>query len=72
MTAPKRENSVHVRLCDQADAMLDLICEANSKEKTVMAAELLTKILLGEGHALKVAAERFVRAGLRGIERDQA
>ena len=70
MTTPKRENSVHVRLNDEADAMLDLLSEAKSVDKSKLAADLLHRILLGEGHALKMAAVRLSRLGIEGTQRD--
>lgn len=70
MTTVKRENSIHVRVSDEADAVLELICEANRTDKAKHAAELLEKILLGEGHALKVAALRFSRLGTTGSSRE--
>lgn len=70
MTSGKRENSVHVRLSDEADATLDLLRAADGRDKSALAAVLLERVLLGEGHALRVAAERFVRSGLSGSGRD--
>jgi len=67
--ADKRENSTHVRLNDEADAMLELLAEAQRVEKSKLAADLLHRALLGEGHALKVAAQRLARLGLSGSER---
>lgn len=46
---------MHVRLTEQEFAALDLLGRA----------------LLGEGHALMVAAQRFVRAGLLGTVLDE-
>lgn len=66
----KRENSIHVRVCDEADAVLELLCEATGADKSKHAAQLLEKILLGEGHALKVAAMRFARLGTSGSSRE--
>ena len=69
MAVTKRENSIHVRVSDEADAVLELLCEASGVDKSKHAAALLEKMLLGEGHALKVAAMRFARLGTSGIER---
>lgn len=66
----KRENSVHVRLSDEADAMLELLAEAGAKEKAAIASDLLHRALLGEGHALKIAAQRFARSGFSGSTRE--
>lgn len=65
----KRENSVHVRLDDEADAILELLSEAGRIDKAKMAADLLHRMLLGEGHTLKVAAMRLARLGFTGNDR---
>lgn len=71
MTAsPKRENSVHVRLSDEADAALELMCQAGGHDKARLSAQLLEDALLGRCHALKMAATRFARLGLAGTDRD--
>ena len=62
----KRENSTHVRLNDEADAMLELLAEAQRVDKSKLASDLLHRSLLGEGHALKVAALRLSRLGMMG------
>lgn len=64
--ADKREISVHVRLSDEADAMLSLLAESRGVDKGRLAADLLHRMLLGEGHTLRVAAERLFRLGLTG------
>lgn len=66
MAGQKRENSIHVRLSDEADALLELVVEAAGIDKARMAADLLQRALLGEGHALKVAAIKLARLGLTG------
>lgn len=71
MPAPKRQHSVHVRLTEQEFAALDLLATSSGREASVTAAELLGRALLGEGHALMFAAQRFVRAGLLGAGRDE-
>jgi hypothetical protein len=70
MPAAKRENSTHVRLNDEADAMLELLSEAGGVDKAKLAADLLHRVLLGEGHSLKVAAMRLARLGLTGMDRE--
>lgn len=67
MPPPKRERSIHVRLSDEADAMLDLISTAQRRDKAALAADLMERVLLGEAHALKVAAMRLARLGTCGI-----
>ena len=70
MAAVKHEISLHIRLSDEADAMIELLAEANETTKIKIAEDLLHRALLGEGHALKVAALRYSRLGLNGIGKD--
>ena len=70
MAAVKHEISIHIRLSDEADAMIELLAEARETTKIKIAEELLHRALLGEGHALKVAAIRYSRLGLNGIGKD--
>lgn len=67
--ATKHENSTHVRLSDEADAMAQLLAEAKGVEKSRLLGNLLERVLLGEGHALKVAAMRLAKVGFAGIDR---
>ena len=64
--AEKREHSTNVRLCDASDAMLSFLAESKGEDKSKIAADILRRALLGEGHDLKVAAERFLRTGTAG------
>ena len=70
MAAVKHEISFHIRLSDEADALIELLPEANETTKIKIADDLLHRALLGEGHALKVAALRYSRLGLNGTNRD--
>lgn len=70
MAAVKHEISIHIRLSDEADAMIELLAEAKETTKIKIAEDLLHRALLGEGHALKVAAIRYSRLGLNGIGKD--
>lgn len=70
MATTKRENSVHVRLSDEADAALELMSEAQGIDKAKLLAQVCEEGLLGRCHALKVAAERFVRLGTMGRGRE--
>ena len=72
MTGTKREHSTHVRLSEEADAVLELMAQAAVRDKSALAAQLLEEALLGRAHALKVAALRFARPGFGGNERDKA
>jgi len=53
----------------RADAMAQLLAEAKGIDKSRLLGNLLEKTLLGEGHALKVAAMRLARVGIVGIDR---
>ncbi len=66
----KRDNSVHIRLSDEADAVAELLKEVNGVTKVDLLTKLIHKALLGEGHDVKVAAMRFARLGLTGINRE--
>jgi hypothetical protein len=50
--------------------MLELLAESMGQEKSKLASVLLTRTLLGEGHALRVAALRLSRLGMTGSERN--
>ncbi|RPH43245.1 MAG: hypothetical protein EHM87_14375 [Burkholderiales bacterium] len=68
MAAPKPD--LHLRIPEEADAVLELLATAGDKTKTRVAEELLTEALLGKGHALKVAALRYARLGFGGSGRE--
>ena len=70
MAGDKRTNSIHVRLGDEADAVLELMSQAQGREKAAVLAELAEESLLGRGHALRMAALRFARLGLSGANRE--
>ena len=70
MATDKREHSIHVRICDEADAVLELMASAHGRDKSGIAADLLHRALLGEGHAVRMAAVRFARLGIGGSERE--
>lgn len=70
MAAVKHEISIHIRLSDEADAVLELMSEAKEITKIKIVEDLVHRALLGEGHALKVAAIRYSRLGLTGTSKD--
>lgn len=51
--------------------MLELMAQAGTRDKAALLAELAEEALLGRGHALKVAAMRYSRLGIAGIDRDR-
>lgn len=50
--------------------MLAAIADVEEKDNAEMARLILEEALLGRIHTLMVVADRFKRAGLRGISRD--
>lgn len=64
----KRENSVHVKLSDDADKALELlvITQSGGTTKAAIAASLLERGLLGEAHAIRMALARLSRQGSSG------
>lgn len=63
---------VQVRLNDEAYAALALCADAEAKDLGEKARELLTKVLLGEAHAVIQTAERLSRAVTSGRSRQRA
>jgi hypothetical protein len=63
-----RENSVHVKLSDEADKALELLVMVHSDgaAKASIAASLLEKALLGEAHTVRMAVKRLARQGILG------
>lgn len=53
---------VQVRLPDEAYAALKMLADANNQDLGEIARELLTEILLGKAHGVKVMAARLSRA----------
>lgn len=64
MSLPKPD--LHVRVNDDAMALLDALATVRGIAKAELAGELLERTLLGEGHAIRVAAARLVRSGFCG------
>ena len=60
---------VQVRLPEDVYEVLRMISEAQDKDLGEVARELLTKMLMGEGHAIKLLAGRLSRATKNGSER---
>lgn len=67
----KRDNSIHVRLSDEADATTELLAQVQGISKTDLITKIVHRALLGEGHDVKVAALRFARLGLTGNGREE-
>jgi hypothetical protein len=60
---------IQVRLTEDAYDVLRMIADANDQDLGEVARELLTRMLLGEGHAIRVMAARLSRAAKSGRER---
>ena len=60
---------VQVRLTEDVYEVLNMIADAQDKDLGEVARELLTKMLMGEGHAIKLMAARLSRAAKSGRER---
>ena len=60
MAAVKHEVSIHIRLTDEADAMIELLAEANETTKIKIAEDLLHRALLAclEGSSTTLFCER--------------
>jgi hypothetical protein len=68
MTTDKRENSIHIRISDEADQALELLAmvHPDNAVKSVIAASIIERALLGEVHAPRMAINRYARKGLTG------
>lgn len=60
---------VQVRLTEDVYEVLNMIAEAQDKDLGEVARELLTKMLMGEGHAIKCMAARLSRASISDRKR---
>lgn len=60
---------VQVRLPEDAYDALRMIAEASDQDLGEVARELLTEILLGKAHAIKILAARLSRATTSGNKR---
>lgn len=68
MALPKPD--LHVRLSSDCMALLRLLAEVEQVPVSVLAERYLEDVVLGKGHALKVAARQLSRLGIAGGERD--
>ena len=66
MSLPKPD--LHIRVCAETKAMLGLLAEVRQLPESVVAAQILERAVLGEGHMLKVAARQLRRAGDWGTD----
>lgn len=60
---------IQVRLTEDAYDVLRMIADANDQDLGEVARELLTRMLMGEGHAIRVMADRLSRAAISGRKR---
>jgi hypothetical protein len=72
MAVDKRTVSIHIRVSDESDALLELMRSAGAggRAKADIAGELVEEALHGKGHALRLAALRYARLGLTGQGRE--
>ena len=57
---------VHVRLDDIVLLHLKALADARCEPVSKVAADLITRSVMGEPYALRVAASRMIKAGLMG------
>jgi hypothetical protein len=71
MAADKRTVSIHIRVSEETDALLELMRHAGQERaKADIAAELVEEAVHGKGHVLRVAALRYARSGFVGSGRE--
>lgn len=66
------KKSTHVRMDEEIHDQLRILSEATNKDIAELAAELLTKAVVGEFHVFRLAAERMHRLGFGGTRGDSA
>lgn len=69
MSLPKPD--LHIRLDGEAKSKLDLLAEVMDVPSSTLAASILDRAILGEAHALMVAAKRAMKAGFIGNDDDR-
>lgn len=69
MSLPKPD--LHIRVSPECKATLALLAEVEQTPEAVLAGRLLERVILGEGHTLKIAARRLRRQGLNGSNGDE-
>lgn len=57
---------VHIRLDERVMPELEILAKARCEPASKVAADLITRSLMGEPYALRVAAARMIGAGLIG------
>lgn len=65
MSEPLR--STHVRLCMDADRVLETLATLGDKDKAEIARQILEEVLLGKAHTLRLILERHKRVVGSGI-----
>lgn len=64
MSLPKPDP--HVRLCEEAKTLLDLLAEVEQVPSGTLAGQMLEDAILGRAHVLKIAARRLRQMGIEG------
>lgn len=62
-------SSVHPKLSDEAMQELKLLAGSRNQTLTAVAEDILHRALLGESHAIKLAVDQAMRAGVFGKNR---
>lgn len=62
--------STHVRLCTEADRVLQSIADLEDKDKSEIARFILEEALLGRVHSIMLVARRYKGLGFSGILRN--
>ena len=59
---------LHLRLDERAMLELKTLADARCETVTKVASDLLTRSLMGESYAIRLAAARMLRAGILGSD----
>ena len=57
---------LHVRLPERVKSELKALADARGEPESKVAADLITRALMGEPYALRVAAARMIKLGILG------
>lgn len=57
---------LHIRLEDRVMLELEVLAKARCEPMSKVAADLITRALMGEPYALRIAAAQMLKAGIMG------
>lgn len=69
MSLPKPD--LHIRLNEDAKSRLDLMAQVSDVPSSTLASSILERAIMGEAHALIMAAKKVMREGIAGIDRSE-